>query len=483
MAELVPIWQHSVADDDNLGTELSSAFQGLARAMGAIGARANVGRVLYVDADDPLGVDGALAQIAARDASEGARGVNDPILVQLGPGEFDASKFKFNGFSDVTIRGLGAATLVTATESAVGSPPNRYPDSVNFSGCTRCGIENLHIRFVDGGTQNTVQQGAITRADNAPNNECWIHNVQIDVSIDPGRTLDCWAIDYLTTGTSLDGSVTWGMIANNVRINSQNCAVRIGDGEWHFHACDFWYCNTADTSPPVAVGLDYARAGRWYFWNGKCTTGYSANSSPSSSNGVYGIRANQAATGNRGFIWNSVIFARNLGSGPKRAIYAQQNGSSNAWIRAFNCYLQAEGASGDVEAVETDWHPVTKNVNIIELHNCRVAGVKGNVIGDRGQIDLAVSATMQSNMVGYWYYDTTAGNLTHTLHSHAAVNSDWCVAKNVGTGGNTLTIALSDSSDTLNGVADGTIVLADGQFAHIRARSLASGNQQWERVG
>lgn len=477
MAELSPLWDHSSTDDDDLGTQTADAWKTLSYALGHIddgNSRPNVARVLYADTNDAGGVNAALSAISTRDAAEGARDATDPVVVQLGPGTFEASLFKFDGFNDVIIRGMGRATVIQATPSAQGSVGDFWPNSVNFSNCVRCGIENLRVVLTDDTSGEPV--GAIARASNTGLTECWLSRVDIEVgemdaASRTGNTDFLWAIDYLPGVDKPDAR--FALIVRECNIISSCGGVRPGEGQWHFHDCNIWYGASANADTPHLIGVDHTRGGRWYFWGGKITTGYDTTD-PSTPANVYGIRCNQSTSGGRAFVHNAVIFARNDAASPgtTRAVY-MNGATSDPWIRMVSCYLQAElnVAHGfkDNEAVDTDWDPATdgNGGNRLELYGCRVAGIRGNVLGPDGGKVLSADQSMSSHwLMGDTLIDTTAGDVTVTMHTNDPVSNESGYIKNYK-GTNNAIIAVG-AGDYLNQTVDGTLTVPPGRAVRVK---------------
>lgn len=461
-------------------------------------------RVLFVDPSNEGGVDWALSLIDVWDQFE-TREAGDKYLIQLGIGTYSGEDFTFADYTDVDILGMGEGTVVTASPDTFA---NKWAKCVNFSGNVRCSMGNFKIKFTDDGSANAHENGAIMRhPDKASNSTtgaglrgCRLFDIDIEVEeMDSGRTNDnaiIWGIGYLGGDGGGTGTHGYALQLKNVNVLSSCSGVVIGDGEWQFENCNIWFGNTDNTNTPDLVGLDNQRAGRWYWWNGKNTTGYSADASVDTDADVYCVRANNASTGGRGFIWGMLAFARNEASSPgnTRAVYMNDENGGNGWLRFENCFLQAEvpNSGGDVPAVSSDWDPVSlPTTNRIELYGNRVAGIAGNALGPDGHKTVSSSVSFSSHWIlGETFVDTSGGDVTITMHSNDPVNNEWGYIKNY-TGSNDVTIAVA-SGDYLDNVVDNTVVVPPGHTIKIKAYKLdgsdklyfetAKFNYEWELV-
>lgn len=485
MADLAAIFDHSTADDNDLGMGHADAWKKLSRILGQVevgAGRPNTARIIYVDEDDTSGVDGALALITAATVPAG-----DRVIIQLGPGHFDGSKFAFSGFTDVIVRGMGEATVIDVAAGAAGNPSTStgYPNSVRFDNNTRCGIEDMRIEWTDDVAQVAVAQEVIARKTNNNNTECWFKNLTVVVNeIDATRTSNTATVFAigLVPCTSV-GDPAWGLMVRDCTIISANSGMVLPAGETHIYNTDIWIANSARTSMPRVVGLDWKFGGRWYKWNGKTTTGYSIQD-PSSSNAIYCLRGNQTDTDGVGWIFNNVMFARNEGSGAARAVY--MNGATTSpWLRVVGSYLQAEGLSADTEAVETDWVPSegTTDGNLVQLDsNIRIQGIKGNTVGKDGRAQFSASFSMPSSFNGTWIADGLSADVTVTLSSNAPVNNDEIYIKNADATYNVLVETDQAATDQLDRVVDGTITIPPGGMVKIVGNTLSGSDILFETM-
>ena len=406
-------------------------------------------------------------------------------IIQLGVGAYTGTNFKFDAKTDVTVRGMGRETVVNCTPSAVGTPPNRHPGSLNFSNNTRCTLSNMRVVLTDDGTQNTLSFGAIERASNTACQDCILENLWIEVGeMDVGRTTNSamlWGIGYIPADNAANNA--YGLMLRNIEIVSSCSGVRDTDGEMHLHNVDIWYGNTARTDTPNLIGFDDHRGGRSYYWSGKCTTGY-GTVNPNTDAAVYSFRANQSTSGGRTFLFDVVAFARNDGAGASRAIYVQRDGSNDPWYRIEGGYYQAETTGGvQVEAIQTNWTPADGNEAKVEIISGRVGGVVGNTIGHYGRTVWNAAATISSNTYGTWLADTDGAAFTWTMHSQeGTTGSGTWHFKNIGGSGNDLTLAVG-SGDTLDGVTDGTLTLKDNECASLIAEGVSGSVINWRIVG
>jgi hypothetical protein len=447
--------------------------------------------VVYITSATSGGIDAGLAALPTHVAGEYR-------MVIAGPGDYYADEFKFDGFDETIVRGQGRETVVHATPSAQGTAPNFWPNSVNFSGNTKCGLESMTIIYDDTNAVTegvtAVEQGAIMRASNNALFNCWMRDLEIRVeNLHTSRTANgafVNGIGYLVGGWDTEQSGTiYACICERVDIISESCGLRSSDGEWHYHDCNIFFGASQNTDTPLMIGLDWMRGGRTYWWGGKITTGYDQKD-PISDAAVYGVRCNQSTAGGRLNLFNTIIFARSektTATYPKvRAVY--MNGTlSDPWIRITGSYLQAESLNnGDEPAVETDWDPVTdaNGGNRLQVdNNIRISGCDGNVLGNDGQVFVTASVTLTSNYNANYWVDSTSGAVNLTLHSNWPINNDTSNIKHYA-GSNTVTLLTNAAeADKLNGVTDGSMIIPLGGSLAVRgAGDDGSGNILFETL-
>ena len=502
MAIPAPLVSHSTANDNDSGTANHLAWQDLSRAL--LGQRDNSGRpndpyILFSLPDDD-NIDATLLDIT--NWTERTDTQANPVVVQLGPGEYDASNFKFHGFSDVVVRGVGPATRIIATPSAATPDGSRFPDSVNFSNCTRCGIENMDIIFEDDGTELTQNQACIQRAANAGTSTgldgCWIKNVNFYITglsasrTAAGATITAMAALTKPTGTTPGTNFTeaWTCKVTDCNIISENGGVQGLTGEWHFENCNIWFGTSQNANTPLVVGIEWSTFMRMYWRGGMITCGYQTQN-PNSDRAVYCIRCDDSDANGRLFLYNAVMFAHNDGTGTStRAIYFGTNAGTVAsnypWLRATGCYMHAEDADGSLHhpAVQiADFDPSTDtptNKLAVQLdYNIRVAGVEGNAFGFDGRLfidDHNYSVVHSTHSVLYVNPSTTTRTIT--MHGTDEVDNDVHKVKNIH-GTNSVTIAVA-SGHYMNGTLNGTYSLTAGNAVEVRGRQSSGGVIYWE---
>ncbi len=487
MADLAPTIDHSSVDGNKTGTLQHDVNKLVSRAVfGQINdgaSRPNITRIIHVSPDDAAGVDGAYAQIDAATIPAG-----EWVLVQLGPGHYDASKFAFVGQTRVITRGAGEATVIdVAANTTAGSPPSDtgYPNSLRFSGNTKCGLEDMRVEFTDSAAGATITQGAIARRNNTNSTDCWFKNVTIVVNeIDAARTgagSQVYGID-LVSSTNGDA---WGMRFINVNIISSNSGIVLGAGEIHFEGCNIWVGNTARTGGPHIYGINWKFNCRWYYWGGKLGTGY-GTLDPNSTRDVYIVRFEPDGADGVGWIYNSVSFGRNTGAGNKRIVYAVgATGSTSPWLRITGSYMQAEDAITDVEAIETDWVPSEGSTdgNIVQLdNNIRISGILGNAIGNDGRVEFSGDISIPSSFKANWFASGLSADATVTLHSNEPISNDEFVIKNSDSTYNVIVQTEPAASDQLDGVVDGSVTIPPGGMIKIVGRKLSGSDILYETM-
>ena len=425
-------------------------------------------------------VDAAIAAIPV------GRAVGEVWTIQLQNGFY--SPFAFVDQTDVHITGSYGTVVQCFAPADMGSPGagTRHPGSVRFNGNRRCELRNMTLTFDDNGNNTGVRMGVIDRQSNTQNFECYFRNLRVETGeMHPTRqnnTAFLFAVEYLP-GDNDDKTSQFAIKFVDCDFISSCGGVVDSDGGYIFRGCEIWYGATANPNTPLLIGFEKQRGGRVNWEGGRITTGYNALD-PNTDTAVYGIRMNQGTAGGRMFLKDATIFARNERSPnptTRRAIFWDRGFNGTAWIRCFNCYLQAEGdreaGEEDTQAVESTWDPTVtgagRSAGKVELIACRTAGILGNVIGPDGQVFFSDDIIMSSHEMGNWYGDTDAQSLTLTLHSNGFVGSEQGWFKNTGTSGNTLTIQAA-AEDSLNGVLGGSITLADNEAVNIRAAGRAN---------
>jgi hypothetical protein len=366
----------------------------------------------------------------------------------------------------VSLQGSGQSTrLVTAgTNTIITTGWNR--------------ISDIHFEYT-GGTANSSVRGPVYLQSSQNNGPVVLENCTFDVQI---TATDATASSGGRAAIRVGGSAGMAVI-RDCTIVTESHGIDMPDNSTNAYVYDtnislvshgLTVDQTTSDGATHHIGINHEGLGRMYLFGGMITCGY-GNANPNDDNAnIYLYRTNN--TSSHVFMYGCMGYARSDATtvGKVRCVYME---GEKGWARLFGCFFQAEdGANGvDVETIEAGYDPANNGKGKVELFASRVSSQTGHVFGMGSGYGLmqydhnADGLTQDKYENGLCLADTDTASFTINLYSLSR-EGERAKFYNVGTSGNTLTLATVVDID-----GQSSLVLEDGDYVSL----LSKGGGSW----
>jgi hypothetical protein len=310
-----------------------------------------------------------------------------------------------------------------------------------------------------------------------------LERLLIDVTTHADATDHRSAIDISFTASG-DYTGMGVLTLNDVEIRTDSVGLRVASNFTYATNLNILFKTTKAHAGPV-YGVLHEENGRFWWFGGKCGTGYGLFSPPSFGEAdLIGYYIPPTATGGnlRGELHDITGFIVNESEtiGKLNNVRAE-----NGWVRCFGCFGQCEdpnagwNANSLYAAYGTSEQPASGEGGKIETFGCRYNGHDGALPGGTDHYVAELTDADDGYQInvytsGVILADTTSFAFGLVIEDENLSRQDKVHIKNVGTGGNSLTISPPATNGTIDGSTD-DLTLSDGESVYLFNKR----NKEW----